>query len=372
MKSMRPPSLAIFFMTYFTGLGGHGPLESTTGSSGGLWISWGGGLQTLSHANDWDGLGILNFIHLPKFHVPQIYLRRLCLQKIIYKQMKISGAVRVIKGQDVLPDGSTLDEHGITDGSTVNIVIEPDKEISIKMKLGPKEFTHKVMNSVRLRELKQQLIDGDIVGFSLEDLTLIVSADDNHGVNNDIPLDDESLPLHLCGVSDDMILKIMGEKITIQLVAYDGDRYQKSFPKRITVDVLKQGIQSVNSFFGTYNPDQRKGVWLFVKRGESYKKLPDAAPIGSVLSDNDVVHFIEDRFFSKGQLIPVYYNNKEINRVGCSRDDDNYDTVLSVKLRLQEQLGFPVDSADVKNSRGISLQDYQKIRYISDTRINVS
>ena len=57
--------------------------------------------------------------------------------------MKITGAVRVMKGHEVLPDGSTLDEHGIIDGSTVNIIIEPEKEISIKMKLGPKEFTEK-------------------------------------------------------------------------------------------------------------------------------------------------------------------------------------------------------------------------------------
>ena len=67
--------------------------------------------------------------------------------------MKISGAVRVIKGQEVLPDGSTLDEHGIIDGSTVNIVIEPEKEINLNIKLGPKEFNQKVKNSVRVREL---------------------------------------------------------------------------------------------------------------------------------------------------------------------------------------------------------------------------
>ena len=125
--------------------------------------------------------------------------------------MKITGAVRVIKGQEVLPDGSTLDKHGITDGSAVNIVIEPDKEISLQIKLGPKVFSRKVLNSVRVRELKQQLIDGGNVGFSLEDLTLIVSADDNDDITDDIHLDDDSLPLYLCWVSDNMILKIMGK-----------------------------------------------------------------------------------------------------------------------------------------------------------------
>ena len=66
----------------------------------------------------------------------------------------------MIKGQEVLPDGSTLKEHGIIDGSTVNIVIEPDKELNLTFILGPKQFTHKVKSSLSMRELKQQLIDG--------------------------------------------------------------------------------------------------------------------------------------------------------------------------------------------------------------------
>ena len=49
------------------------------------------------------------------------------LQKAIHYSI---AAVRVIKGQKVLPEGSTLEEHRITDSSTVNIVIEPEKEIN--------------------------------------------------------------------------------------------------------------------------------------------------------------------------------------------------------------------------------------------------
>ena len=122
--------------------------------------------------------------------------------------MKITGAVRVIKGQEVLPDGSTLDEHEIIDGSTVNIITEPEKEINLNIKLGPKEFNQKVSSSVRLRDFKQQLTNGDIVGFMLDEFTLVITADDNDDVNDDIPLDDDSLRLHLCGVSDNITLKI--------------------------------------------------------------------------------------------------------------------------------------------------------------------
>ena len=105
-------------------------------------------------------------------------LSHFCLQKIIYKFMQISGVVRVIKGPEILTDDSTSKEHGIIDGSTVNIITEPDRKINLCVKLGPKKVTCSVDNSLCLRDLKQQLIDGGIVGFMLSEFTLVISADD--------------------------------------------------------------------------------------------------------------------------------------------------------------------------------------------------
>ena len=124
----------------------------------------------------------------------------------------------MIKGQAVLSDGSTLEEHGIIDGSTVNIVIEPEKEIKLIMELGPKVFIHNVVNSVRVRELKQKLIDDRSVGFSINEFQLILSADDNDEVDDDISLDDESLPLHLSGLVHNKIVKISTNKHSDHLV----------------------------------------------------------------------------------------------------------------------------------------------------------
>ena len=267
------------------------------------------------------------------------------LQKIIYKQMKIIGAVRVIKGQDVLPDGSTLDEHEIIDGSTVNIVIEPDKEINLKMKLGPKEFTQKVSSSVRVRDFKQQLIDGGIVGFMLGQCTLVITADDNDDVNDEIPLDDNSLPLHLCGVSDNTTLKIVSRKMMIQLFSQRGQHMYKTFPRNMTVNQMKKNIlleqgQGVPWPSRSLPPGPTIEISLFRECGSNYRKLDGDGPIGDVLSDYDTVHFIEDKFFDEGWTIPVLFNDTEIGRVGTNQRD----TVLSVKLRVQEQMGFPVAS----------------------------
>ena len=186
--------------------------------------------------------------------------------------MKISGAVRVIKGQEVLPDGSTLEEHGIIDGSTVNIVIEPDKEINLEIKLGPKEFTHKVLNSVRMHELKQQLIDGGNVGFKFKDFSLLLTSVNKDGVADNVLLQDESLPLHLYGVGDNTTLRAMGGRVTIKLVNQKGAIWYKTFSKSITVAQMKQTILSTDTFFSA--DEERnlvKDIWLFVNQGDSYR-----------------------------------------------------------------------------------------------------
>ena len=258
--------------------------------------------------------------------------------------MNITGVVRVIKGQQFLPDGSTLEEQGITDGSTVNIVIEPDKEINLTMKMGPKEVTLSVSSSLRVRDLKQQLIDGGTVGFPLAEFRLIICADGNVGIAEDISLLKESLPLHLCGVEDNTTLRIIGGSIMIQMVNQRGHHWYKPFPKTITVKDMKKTILSIGSFFT--NTQFLTNIWLFVKHGECYHKLESEATIGTKLSNNDIVHCIEDIFFSESQLVSVLFDNKEVWQVGLSVRD----MVLGLELRVQEHLGFPVSCLNVKGS----------------------
>ena len=267
--------------------------------------------------------------------------------------MKIAGAVRVIKGQEVLPDGSTLEELGTTDGSTINIVIEPDKEINLTMKLGPKEFTHRVKSSVRVRQLKQQLIDGGNVGFSIDEFQLILSAEDNCRILSDVPLAEGSLPLHLYNVGNNCTLKIVGVCVMINLVNHQGSRYFHAFPKSISIMEMKRDLPSGHGFDVSFFTEKN---WAFLRRGERYSKLNDNSTIENVLADNDVVYFVKDDFFRHTHKIPVYYKNKEIGGVGWS----NGDTALTMKLRVQQQLGFPVASVDVKED-GTSLANDKEV-----------
>ena len=203
--------------------------------------------------------------------------------------MKITGAVRVIKGQEVLPDGNILEEHGILDGSTVNIVIEPDKKISIQVKIGPLQFIERVKNSVVVHHLKRQLIDGHIVGFKFKDFSLLVSCVDNDGIPADIPLQDESLPLHLHGVGDNTTLRVIGGRVAIKLVNQKGKGWYKTFSKNVTVAQMKQTILSTDSLFSVdEDKNLLKDVWLFVECGDFYRELDDEAKIVSRRSSDSL------------------------------------------------------------------------------------
>ena len=276
--------------------------------------------------------------------------------------MKITSPISVMKGQNILPDSSTLQRHGFTDGSTVNIVTEPEKEIKLRVKLGPKEVTCSVINSMRMRDMKQKLVDGGIVGFSLGEFTLRTPTADIDRMTNGIPSQEE-LPLHLCGISDNVTLKVVSETVMIQLVTHSGDVLWYTFPRTMTINQMKVKLEAIDIFFSSSTPTPlRMGLVLFLQTGNGYRKLEEGEePIDSILSDDDVIHCIEDRIFRHSDMVDVYYRSEKIGLVGVSSKD----TVLTLKLRAQHQLGFPVSSVDVRRP-GSSYPNKHQIR--SDTR----
>ena len=72
-------------------------------------------------------------------------------QKEIYRSGKITGAVRILKGQEILPDDSTLVHHNISDGNTVNIVIEPDRHITINITHNLATYKHEISSALLVK-----------------------------------------------------------------------------------------------------------------------------------------------------------------------------------------------------------------------------
>ena len=262
--------------------------------------------------------------------------------------MEIDNPVRVLKGQELLPNHNTLKECGFPDGSTVNIIVEPDKQINIILKLGPKRIHYSVNPSLRTRELKKQLVDGGVVGFASEEMALRLSTDNNATISADTWLSEDSLPLHLHGVSDNTVITVEGGIIMVKLVSQSGGVMYKTFRSNITIDQMKNIIQSHSSFFDNgFLAD----IWLFRQVGISYIKIDgdSCAPIGAKIKNNDVIHLLQNKFYQEDSLISVYMGRSLIGRVGRNERD----TVLAVKLRVQGQFGHPVSSIDVE-SAGLS------------------
>ena len=292
---------------------------------------------------------------------------------------------------NVVPNISTLKQHGITDSCNA---AKCDKEIILKVKLGPKEDTCSVKNSLRVRDLKQQLIDGGTVGYEPDEFSLIVSADDNDGTTEDISLNDDSQPLHLYGVDDNTTIRIVSRSIMIQLVNPRGERFYYTFPKTMTLNQLQEKLQSLIHFF-TLIAISRMGAIFFFQTRSRYRKLQGEEQIGTILEDNETIYCIEDLLSRPNHMVSVYYNHPEadpsktefrrarwsvegyeaadlkkvqIGLVGWNCEE----TLLTLKLRVQHQLGSPVSCVDVKMNRH---PDYQGFKFSNErypTEINVS
>ena len=130
---------------------------------------------------------------------------------------------------NISPDSSTLEQLRITDDTRSSK--KSEKPINSRIKFGPKKVTSSVSNSVRVRNLKQQLIDGGTVGFELDEFSLLVSAGDNHTITEDIFLDDESVPLHQHKLSDITTMRVISRSMMIQFVNPIGETFWNTFPQ---------------------------------------------------------------------------------------------------------------------------------------------
>ena len=131
-------------------------------------------------------------------------------QKEIYKSGKSHGPVKVLKGKEILPDDSTLEENGIVDDDAVNIVIEPEKEITIYIskcfKFTP-IYPYKLANSVPVSLVKKKLIMEDKMVIPESEFDLEFDQDDKREVV--LKLDDLGVPLHYYGINEGSLLLIV-------------------------------------------------------------------------------------------------------------------------------------------------------------------
>ena len=63
------------------------------------------------------------------------------------------------------PDDSTLVQHNISDGDTVRVLIEPERNIEVEVQCSPIVYKHEVNYCMTVKELKMFLIENNEAAF---------------------------------------------------------------------------------------------------------------------------------------------------------------------------------------------------------------
>ena len=232
----------------------------------------------------------------------------------------------MIKGQEVLLDGGTLEEHGITDGSTVNIIIEPEKEIHVTVVFGPRRFSYRVTSSMSVRQLKQRLIDDEQVALVRSDFDLTLNGS----------VMEPFLALHYFTPESPLVvfIRLAFLRLNIEQVG-SNIHWTRKMPRAATVEELKKII--AREICG--NPQAEISVYF-----EGREKLENDQVLGDVVEDPfDHIFFIENKCYEKFK--EIFYKGKCEGFIGVESTDTREDW----KLRAQDQMGVPVGQIHVKN-----------------------
>ena len=231
------------------------------------------------------------------------------------------------------------EELNISDGDTVNILIEPDQCVNIDVKCGPKTYQLETSLSIQIKELKQILIKNNQVALLYEFFHLaMISSDD--GIDRKTTMTGESLPLHFYGVHNGSTLKVIQPFILLNIVNTRNEMHYKRISSDITIKELKKTIMYSkpysNQGYGSYD-----NIMMFTKTGNNvYKMLCEnrKVAVGDLFSNHDTIYLTSDIFFENSY--PLYYDGNDIGKVGVGYEE----SVLSIKLRTQEQTGIPVSN----------------------------
>ena len=236
--------------------------------------------------------------------------------------------MRILKGQEILPDDSTLVQHNISDNDTINIIIEPEKKIKLKLQFDPEEFSKTVKNSMSVKDLKQELIDSDDFAFVHNDFDPMYLENPVKKVKLDT-----SLPLHCYKIDDGATILIEKTFLLVNIRGVGGEtEWIKRMPKKAKVSDLKAVILT------DICPKSVSNIRIYLG-----KKLDEEDVLGDVVEDFDEMFvFVEDKCYEDYRY--VYYMGKRIALIGVDENDSEED----LKLRAQDQLCIPQRKVKVK------------------------
>ncbi len=157
------------------------------------------------------------------------------------------------------------------------------------------------------------------------------------------------MPLHYFGVPDTCHVTVVKTTLMLLLENQKGQRAPVLIHRDATVGDLKQRIVGLTSVSSTQD------ISLFVRPHLSFTKLwADSAKLGDITPDRSCILVLENRFCSPCVDVEVTPELGDSSFYWQSRGLLNHvwgvesgDTVLSVKLRAQDQLGVDASRAQV-------------------------
>ena len=259
----------------------------------------------------------------------------------IFKELEIKSKVRLMWKNQPMEDCVTLRALGITDDTTIQMIVEPDTQIKLRIQTLKKgTVSVQLNNSSTLKDLVKKL----------SATTVTSTARINDFYFEQVHLSDENLPFHFYGI---------GNGATII------QKYEGSF--NIRLDSAREHI--VLKYITVRATDTIEDL------GEKVLECVNASEEGDVLSKDDIVIFRKQkglgvRFYHEldrdaltldqcgikplDTIIFIRYDGEDCNGIGIPIKDSagrqrrrhiyglyDMETVQSLKLKIQHQLHIP-------------------------------
>ena len=281
------------------------------------------------------------------------------LQRSLYKTGKVTSQVRLLQGKTVLQDDSKLSEYNIEDGAVISALFEPDVDVNIEVSTGHQTYHLVLPNSTSVMALKLQLCDLIKWGIAAEEIDLL---------SEDIQLEND-LPIHYYGIKSGSKLTILRPYISVTIEDNHGDVLYRRISRRETIREIKSQLrksQRVDPESGrsTNYRGHENDMRLYLVEGENeFRELADNLTINDhKIQDNASLYLLSYRWTNstRAKDVPISTLNSGSKLHGV----EYHDTVLSVRVRAQDQLGIPVKDVKVVSMK--TLEDCDEIKSGSD------
>ena len=254
------------------------------------------------------------------------------LQETVYKTTTIKYSVRFLKGQQSLDKDEQLYFYDIQDGSTLSILMEPEKRISITVKTFKKgTVILEIDNTATVEELRDILVQNhDILDAQMHDMFLGKEQ-----------LQDVKLPLHYYDVENNSELKMSGNGwIRLHVVLANTYTLKRLKNMQLTdtvsdlakvvtksVDASASGSEDLVMFYTKSTPTIHHQLFTELD-------LPSRQLWEYGVEHMGYIFVIQ--YTSGG-----YINVQQGRSVHAIYETKNDETVFSLMLKIQDKLGLP-------------------------------